>query len=469
MNRTTAYLSVACGLALLALVLATPRSAGGASPTPAPSPTPPPIATVTNGSMRLTARLSHPAVQPGTSEIFATVDLSGQELPGAERAPVNLALVIDRSGSMAGRKLVEAKQAARHLVGQLRGSDRLAVLHYGSDVRTLPGMNATDENKARMLEFIDAIDDDGGTNIGDGLSSGSAQVQRARADFKVNRIILISDGQPTEGMTDPGALTRLARTIRGEGISVSAMGVGVDFNESLMAGIAENGAGAYAYLRDASMLATVFQKDLQQAGTTVARGVELSFDLPEGVELAEVLGYRHSRAGRSVRIPMPDFSAGQLERVVVRLRVVAGNPGGTVPVAGLRLAYTDLVSDKPVSTEAKLAATVTEKAEEVAQRRDRDVAVHAARAQAAANLERAADLFARGERKAADQAMAQNAMLFEEAKQVAGPAAVSADVEALKELRSGMAEAEAAPEIQHQIKAAKKKALTDFGRMGSVY
>ena len=78
---------------------------------------------------------------------------------------------------------------------------------------------------------------------------------------------------------------------------MSAIGVGTDFNEDLMQAFAEYGAGAYGFLEDAGQLATLFQKDLQQAATQVARNVELSFELPEGVTLGEVLGYRAHQAG----------------------------------------------------------------------------------------------------------------------------------------------------------------------------
>lgn len=479
MNRTVAFLSLAGGLALLALVLAVPRSAPTSTTSTTTVKPPDPVVTpilpkvnhtpTESGSLHMEGRLSHPVVGTGASDVFMTVDLKGVEVPGADRAPVNIAVVIDRSGSMYGEKLDQAKQSARHLVQQLRETDRLSIVHYGSDVKALPGMMATPENKQRMLRYISRITDDGGTNIGAGLQNGKWQVAQQLGEFKVNRIILISDGQPTEGITDGSALMRLTRGIRGQGVSVSSIGIGTDFNENVMQGIAEYGAGAYAYLRDASMLATIFQKDLQQAGTTVARDVELSFDLPEGVELGDVLGYRHSRAGRTVRIPMTDFSAGQVERVVVRLRVNGAQAGKSIDVAKLELAYSDLLADKAKNQNVMLAALVSDQQEEIDSKRDKEAVLFAARARAAANTTRAADMMAKGRSEEAEKLMQQNQAIFSEAAAVAGAPAVAQDMAAQEEMSDGLLGAATRGDTDHQVKAAKAKALKDFGRMGSTY
>src|SRR4051812_39579940 len=108
----------------------------------------------------MSARLSHPYVGVGRSDVFVTVDLNGVDVPGASRTPVNLALVIDRSGSMAGFKLQQAKMAARQLVSQLKATDRLAVVHYGGDVKSMDGVFCTEANKERLLRFIDNIWDE---------------------------------------------------------------------------------------------------------------------------------------------------------------------------------------------------------------------------------------------------------------------------------------------------------------------
>jgi Ca-activated chloride channel family protein len=415
------------------------------------------------------ARLSHPYVATGRSDVFVTVDLQGVEVPGSTRAPVNLALVIDRSGSMSGFKLQQAKQAARQLVSQLKDSDRLAIIHYGSDVRSLAGAFASEANKQRMLRFIDNIWDEGGTNISSGLSTGREQLLTAMNDFKVNRLILISDGQPTEGLREPQAITRLTGSIRALGISVSSIGVGTDFNEDLMSGIAEAGAGAYAFLQDASQLSSIFSKDLTQASTQVARNVTLQFELPQGVTFGEVLGYRASVNGSTVSVALPDFAASQLERLVLRVTVDAAGVGRALDVSDLKLAYTDLLKSAAITTTAHLAAMVTDKREEVVQNRDKEATVYAARALSALNTRSAADALAKGDRAGAEGYLQQNAAVFEEAAQVSGSAAVANDVQAQAGMLNDFRNARDEDAVQAASKSAKKKARVDFGLVGSTY
>jgi Ca-activated chloride channel family protein len=466
MNKTVAFVSLAAGLALTALVLGLPHVA---PPHPATPVAPPKPVSATHGSLTMTSRLSHPYITPGSADLFVTVDLTGVEVPGSKRTPVNLAVVIDRSGSMSGYKLQQAKQAARHLVGLLGPEDRLAIVHYGSDVKSLPSLPALPSNRGRMLEYIDGIWDDGGTNIGAGLHAGRSHVVGARGDYTVNRIILLSDGQATEGITDDASLTELVKNIRAEGVTVSAIGVGTDFNEDLMQGFAEYGAGAYGFLEDAGQLASLFQKDLRQASTSVARDVELTFQLPEGVMLGEVLGYRAHQQGRTVRVPLPDFSSGQVERVVARLTVVGTRVGSTVDVTGLKLTYADLLKGTGVTSAASLSAMVTERREEVLARQDKDATVYATRAMSAKNLKMAAQALRDGRKEEAKGYVMQNQALFEQAGTVASPAAVAADLEEQRAVLQEYEQASDDESVGAAVKRTKSKAMKSFGKLGSTY
>ncbi len=474
MNRTGIFLAVAGVLALIALVAGVPRFSRPTAitrPDPLIAPTP---KTVTNGSLTMTGRLSHPFVGLGHQDVFATVDLRAVEVPGATRSAVNLALVIDRSGSMSGFKLNQAKQAARQLISQLSPTDRLAIVHYGSDVKSLDGARATPANKEKMLAYVDGIWDDGGTNIGAGLTTGRDVLLAARHDFKVNRLILISDGQPTEGLIEFEGLTSIVRDIRSYGVSVSSVGVGDDYNEQLMSGFAEVGAGAYAYLQDASQLAAIFQKDLNAAGTQVARGVSLTFRVPKGAQLQRVLGYsqvtrRMEGDAELVTVALPDFAAAQQERVVAHFTVDAVASGDTLDVSALELSYLDVVADSAVHGEARLSAMTTDQVKVVMDNRDKDAIVFAARARAADNTAKAAESIEQGDSDGARKWLQANEVLFDEAGSVAGAPAMEEDRQNQKKLEGGIDQASTQEEKKSLQKQIRTQARRDYGLMGSTY
>ncbi|MBL8956441.1 MAG: VWA domain-containing protein [Myxococcaceae bacterium] len=471
MNRTGIFLAAAAVLALIALVVGLPQPRHNvAQPPPDVVKVSPAPAQVSDGSIKMSARLSHPYVGSGRSDLFVTIDLNGVDVPGATRSPVNLALVIDRSGSMSGFKLQQAKMAARQLVSQLKGADRLAIVHYGGDVKSMDGVFCTETNKEKLLRYIDNIWDEGGTNIGAGLTTGRDLLLASMSEFKVNRLVLISDGQPTEGIQDSGGLIEITRGIRGSGISVTSIGVGTDFNEDLMQGIAETGGGAYAFLQDAAQLASIFQKDLNQAATQVAHGVSLTFELPDGMELQEVLGYRLAyKDAKKATIHLPDFSAGMFERVVARVTVNAPGAGQGFDVTALKLDYMDLLQGSQVSSSAKLAAMTTDKADVIWSNRDKDATVYAARAQSAVNTQAAAEALKSGDRERAQKLMKENVFFFEEAAKVAGEGAVAQDKAEQKLWGDNFSNARTDEEVQAASKGAKRKARMDFGLQGSTY
>jgi Ca-activated chloride channel family protein len=473
MNRTGIFLAAAGVLALVAVVAGTPRLAPPRGSPPTPSVEPPPR-TVGRGTLSITARLSHPLVGLGQQDVFTTVDVKAVELPGSRRSPVNLALVIDRSGSMSGFKLNQAKQAARQLVSQLSADDRLAIVHYGSDVKSMAGLVATPANKEKLLAYIDGIWDDGGTNIGSALAAARDLLLGSREGFTVNRAILISDGQPTEGVTEPEALLAIARELRSSGVSLSSIGVGEDYNERLMEGFAEVGAGAYAYLQDASQLGVIFQKDLNAAGTQVASGVTLTFRVPRGVSFQRVFGYTQVSTQRDgdatlVTVALPDFAAGQQERVVVHLTVSATTAGESVDVSALDLSYRDVLASAAVRDEARVTALATDQPQLVLERRDKDAIVFAARARAAQNAAEAAASIAKGDRDGARRALQRNKVLFDEAGDVAGYGAVAGDQKTQAAFEAELDEARDEGSRRVLQKRISTQARKDYGLMGSTY
>ena len=335
-------------------------------------------------------------------------------------------------------------------------------------------MLATPSNKEKMFAYVDGIWDDGGTNIAAGLTTGRDVLLSARNDFKVNRLILISDGQPTEGIIEFDALSAIVREIHGYGISVSSVGVGDDFNEQLMSGFAEVGAGAYAFLQDAAQLGAIFQKDLNAAGTQVARGVSLTFRVPKGAQLQRVLGYsqvsrRFDGDSELVTVALPDFAAAQQERVVAHFTVDGVAAGDAIDVSALDLSYLDVLADGPAHGEARLSAMTTDQVQVVMNNRDKDAVVFAARARAADNTQKAAESIQQGDREGARKLLQLNTILFDEAGAVAGHAAISDDLDNQKKLSVGIDQANTEEDGKILQKQIRTQARRDYGLMGSTY
>jgi Ca-activated chloride channel homolog len=457
----------------VALALGLPAPTPHTAPKPPPSPPHiEPAPRAAQGALTLTGGLSHSVVLPGASTEYATFDIKATDVPGGGRTPVNVALVIDRSGSMHGRKMADAKRAAGRLVDLLEPTDRLSIVHYGNDVTVFSGQLATAEGKLRMHRFVQAIDDVGGTIIGDALTAGARQLRMAEG-FRVNRLILLSDGQPTVGITSQHGLSRLATQLREQGLSITSLGVGADFNEDLMQQLADVGGGAFGFVseRDAEALATVFEKDLSQAATVVASHVVLELTAGAGVTLHEVYGRPVTREGERLLVSLSDFSARQLERLVVRLTVQGGAPGATAQAINARLRYNDLLANGPAHGLLALDATFSSEVELKNKSANPLSVVFATRARASQNYEKAATALAEGHTAEAEESLKQNARLFDEAQRQGEVAPDAFDADVAANLAAARVASQPTPEPvrRESAKALKVQGLKSAGRGESLY
>lgn len=407
MNRTTLLLSAAGLLALAALALGLPKPPPVTDTTHTlaqPGEQEPtltlPLTTSGEGALVLEGKLSGAYMQTGPSEAFAVLEVKARQPQNQHRVPVNVALVIDRSGSMRGQKLDDAKKAAREFVQRMTDVDRLALVHYGTDVTTFPSTLATEEARTRMLAFVDGIQDEGSTNISGGMEAAARELRPYVDQFRVSRVILLSDGQPTAGLVREEELTGLARQLRSTGIAVSALGVGEDFNENLMQGVADQGGGFSGFL-NSSQLAEVFTRELEQATRTVARSVELRLTLPSQVTNAEVMGTNAYREGNTVRVPLYDMAGGQSARLTVKLTLDMQAAEHPVELLDAKVSYVDVEQDRPAEARVALSARATDDTQLVRANLDKDVRVHAVRALGSQQLRAAAEEMKKGNRTAA--------------------------------------------------------------------
>jgi Ca-activated chloride channel family protein len=265
------------------------------------------------------------------SRRFVRVEITAPEAPrGKDRIPVDLAFVIDRSGSMGGDKIRKAREAAIQGLRALRPEDRFAVVSFDDHVDVVvPSSPATPEARAAAEERIAGIGDRGSTDLHAGWLAGCEEVGRALGDDAVGRCLLLTDGQANAGVTAPHEILARAADLRQRRITTSAFGVGADFDEGLLAGIAEAGGGNFHFIEGASQIPEFIAAEVGEALAVTARDVVLVVEAGEDALVESLNDFPCAKQGDSWRIEIGSLVGGQMLDPVLRLTLPGGRKGGT--------------------------------------------------------------------------------------------------------------------------------------------
>ncbi len=355
------------------------------------------------GSLEVKVQLERTHVHIGDPAVHALVTIRGARAARGVERPVNLALVIDRSGSMSGQKIADARVAAAQMVDLLREGDRVAIVSYSDGVHAnVPSVvieGAADREGVK--DAIRRIGSSGSTNLSGGLIEGHAQVRAHLDSDKVNRVILISDGLANRGVTAVPALNRIAREASQEGIVTSTLGLGADYHEDLMTAVADHGGGAYYFAAESSEIAGILAGEVSQMMATVARQGTLELTLPEGISIDEVFGYAWQQEGPTAIVRLGDVFAGQSRALLLRLR--APKKAGSFALGALGVAYQDMNASERRMASAELSVVVTRDAKRAEHTLDKEVAARIAEIELATSMQKAAALVQEGKYDQAKQ------------------------------------------------------------------
>ena len=318
-----------------------------------PPVTPAPVGTALSLSVRVGNRLAD-AGERTRQFVLTQVEVSGNAATGGRRMPVNVALVIDRSGSMEGEPLQYVKQACSHVVDQLTPDDVLSIVTFEETVDVLmPARRVTDP--ALIKQHIARIAPGNTTNLFDGLYAGGAQVASVPLAGYVNRVLLLTDGEPTAGLRDFASIVGQAAELKARGVTVTALGFGPEYNEELMAGIARRSGGNYYHIARPEQIPEVFRREMEQVLGVTAKNARLTLYLPRGCSVRQVYGAPVTFGPRTAEIALGDLERGA---TVTKLWEVDWEPrrAGTYRVAKAVLTYEDGTSGRPVTASANAVA-----------------------------------------------------------------------------------------------------------------
>lgn len=269
---------------------------------------------------------------------------------GGPRLPVNIALAIDRSGSMEGEPLEYVKRACAHVVDLLSPDDVLSIVTFEETVEVLmPARRVTDPNLIK--QHLARIVPGNTTNLFDGLYAAGAQAASVPLDGYVTRVLLLTDGEPTAGLKDFQSIVGQAQQLRERGIAVTALGFGPEYNEELLAGIARRSGGNYHFVQRPEQIPQVFREEIQAAQGVAARGLRLRLDLPRGVVVRQCYGSPPEFGPRSASIALPDLERGASLTKVWELEYEPRG-AGIYRVAKATLSFDDGGAGRTVSGDA---------------------------------------------------------------------------------------------------------------------
>ena len=259
----------------------------------------------------------------------------------SDRLPVDVAFVLDRSGSMHHDKLRLAKQAILSAITRLTERDRISLVVYDNEVDTLlpllPATAATQKTVRSVLAMVDAR---GSTNLSGGWLRGCGQLAGSVGDEaagmsaeRVHRVILLTDGQANQGIVDPEELATHAQELRRRGITTTALGVGADFDGPFLSQLAEAGGGSYKVIEHPGELAGFFARELDELVTIAARHVSLAISVPDGASVDLFNAYPAETGAGTTHVAIGDLPDGAEVELVTAITLPAVTVGTAHDIA----------------------------------------------------------------------------------------------------------------------------------------
>lgn len=352
-------------------------------------------------------------------EAYVKVTLAADKVAAANRPSVNLAIVLDRSGSMSGDKIVKAREAACEAIRRLDAKDIVSVVAYDNSSEVIVPAQYVAEKEA-LIARINAIGPRGCTALFDGVSAGATEIRKFKGMCEISRILLLSDGQANVGPSSAEELGRYGALLMKEGIAVSTIGLGVDYNEDLMTRLSQKSDGNSYFVEKSGDLPRVFSSELGDVLSVAATKVALKIGFGVGFTPVALVGRDGRILDGTVSIDLNQLYGGQEKYVIVKCDAAPGSVGSAREIARAEVAYIDPGDEKQKTVTGVGTVTYSADPAAVAASVNKSVVRERALNENAVRTEEALKLADRGDFKAAEELMRRNYSNSMEVQRVIG-------------------------------------------------
>jgi Ca-activated chloride channel family protein len=273
---------------------------------------------------------------------YVYIQVEAGESIAEVRTPLNIALVLDKSGSMEGAKIISLRKAAKNVIDMLDPDDYVSIIAFSD--RVYPIVASTKAvNKVDLKKEIDGIRDGGGTAMSGGMRRGMGELEKQLSPDRLNRMLLLTDG---ETFGDESDCRQLGTEMGGKGIVIQALGLGEDWNEDLLDEVAENSGGKADFVEKPEEISDVFQTTVQRMQSTAMQNAELILRLVNGVTprqvwqvtpIIENLGYR-PLSDEAVQVQLGEVDKDEGISLLAEL-LISPRPEGTFRIAQAEVNY----------------------------------------------------------------------------------------------------------------------------------
>jgi len=291
-------------------------------------------------AVAMDTRWGNSEISPSQREAVLQIGFTTAEVnERTDLRPLNLVLVIDRSGSMLqDDKMSRVKESLKAMVDKLRSDDIVSIVAFDTTAEVLYPARAIGDGSG-LLRAIDCIEPDGWTNLHGGLMLGYAEARKHFRPGATNRVILLTDGIANRGVVDPSRIAADSARFNEKGIDLSTIGVGLELNNDLLRTLAKSGRGLYHFISDYKDIDKVFVNEVQSLISSVAKMVQVRIEYGPGLQIDKIYGYSPQYGNGNVSVTLDDMNNGLTQVVMAKFRM--NSVKSMLPVK-IRLSYYDV-------------------------------------------------------------------------------------------------------------------------------